>query len=81
MPQNETHSLATAHAQLPVVKRLVAQQGLPRTDTTVYPKCPDARMLTLVHSDGWHVPENLKGRLDAAERRRAAFYASSQAWA
>ncbi len=72
----ETHSLAAAHAQLPVVKWLVAQQGLPRSYTTLHPKCPDARMLMLVHSHGWHVPENLKGRLDAVERRRAAFYAS-----
>ncbi len=70
-----THSLAAAHAQLPVVKWLVAQQGLPRSYTTVHAKCPDARLLMLVHEHGWHIPEDLKGRLDAIERRRAAFYA------
>ncbi len=70
-----THSLAAAHAELPVVRWLVAQEGLSPEHTTVHHNCDGARMLLLVHGHGWNVPKTMLPSFRAAERCRMALYA------
>ena len=71
----ELHSLAAAHAELRVVRWLVAGQDMPAEHTTVHPNCGGARMLLLVHGHGWHVPDGLRAEFSLAESCRTAFFA------
>ncbi len=69
-----THSLAAAHAELPVVRWLVAQEAPSPKYTTLHHNCDGARMLLLAHGHGWKVPQSMLRIFRAAERRRTALY-------
>ena len=69
-----THGWAAANVKPPVLRWLLAQQGLAPEYTTVHHDCSNARLLLLVHGHHWRIPAELADRLPVAEKRRMAFH-------
>ena len=68
-------SFAAAHVRLPALRWLLEQQDLAPEYMVVHKECSNGRLLLLVHGHGWRLPAQLQCLLDAAERRRATYYA------